>query len=37
MFLANENFPRPSIILLRNRGFNVKSVQEEFPGIPDEK
>ena len=36
MFLANENFPRPSIILLRNSGYTVKSIQEEFPGISDE-
>lgn len=37
MFLANENFPRPSIKLLREKGFIVKSIQEEDPGIPDEK
>ncbi len=36
MFLANENFPRPSIKLLREKGFEIKSIQEEFPGIPDE-
>ena len=36
MFLANENFPRPSITLLRENGFEVKSIQEEFPGISDE-
>lgn len=36
MFLANENFPRPSIKLLREKGFTIKSIQEEFPGIPDE-
>lgn len=36
MFLANENFPRPSVILLRDKGFKVKSVQEELPGISDE-
>ena len=36
MFLANENFPRPSITLLRDNGFEVKSIQEESPGISDE-
>ena len=36
MFLANENFPRPSILLLRENGFEVKSIQEEFRGIPDD-
>lgn len=36
MFLANENFPRPSIELLRKKGFGVKSIQEEFSGISDE-
>lgn len=34
-FLANENFPYPSIIILRNRGFNVKSIAEENFGITD--
>ncbi len=37
MFLANENFPRPSIILLRNNGSLVQSIQEEMPGISDEE
>ena len=36
MFLANENFPRPSVTLLRDNGFEVKSIQEEFPGISDD-
>ena len=36
MFLANENFPRPSIELLRDSGINVKSIQEEFQGISDD-
>ena len=36
MFLANENFPRPSIMLLRDKGFDVKSIQEEYPGIADD-
>ena len=36
-FLANENFPRPSTIILRENGFSVKSIQEDFPGISDEE
>lgn len=35
MFLANENFPRPSTIILREKGFEVKSIQEEYSGIGD--
>ena len=35
MFLANENFPRPSINIIRERGFLVKSIQEDSPGIYD--
>jgi len=35
MFLANENFPRPSTVLLRESGFTVKSIQEDCPGIMD--
>ena len=37
MFLADENFPRPSLLLLREKGFKVQSVQEEFARIGDEK
>ena len=37
MFLANENFPRPSTIILRENGFHVTSIQEEYPGIADEQ
>lgn len=36
MFLANENFPAPSIALIRAAGFSVKSIREESPGIADE-
>lgn len=36
MFLANENFPGPSIKLPRENGLKVKSIQEEFPEISDE-
>ncbi len=35
MFLANENFPRPSTIILRENGFEIKSVQEDYAGIGD--
>jgi predicted nuclease of predicted toxin-antitoxin system len=35
MFLANENFPRPGIIILREKGYPVKSISEDFPGIGD--
>jgi predicted nuclease of predicted toxin-antitoxin system len=35
VFLANENFPRQSIILLKNAGFDVLSVAEQSPGITD--
>ncbi|MGV3763141.1 DUF5615 family PIN-like protein [Parapedobacter sp.] len=34
-FLANENFPLPSTKLLRELGFDVKSIAEEMFGIPD--
>jgi len=35
MFLANENVPRPSILLLRNAGYEVVSIQEKFAGTDD--
>jgi predicted nuclease of predicted toxin-antitoxin system len=35
-FLANENFPKPSITFLRQKGYYVKSIQEELSGISDE-
>jgi len=34
-FLADENFPHPSIILLRHAGYIVSSVSELYPGISD--
>ena len=34
-FLANENFPFPSIAFLRHAGHNVSSVSELYPGISD--
>ena len=36
-FLANENFPMPSIELLRQQGFTVYSIGEEYSGISDEE
>ena len=35
-FLANENFPYPSIRFLRDKGFDVVSICEKFGGISDE-
>ncbi|MGK6350184.1 DUF5615 family PIN-like protein [Parapedobacter sp. DT-150] len=34
-FLANENFPFPSIKLLRTLGLDIKSIAEETFGIAD--
>lgn len=34
-FLANENFPRPSIRRLRSAGYDVASILEESPGLKD--
>jgi predicted nuclease of predicted toxin-antitoxin system len=34
-FLANENFPLPSILFLRQEGYIVRSVTESYPGISD--
>jgi predicted nuclease of predicted toxin-antitoxin system len=36
-FLANENFPYPSIRLLREAGYEVKSIGEEAGGMSDEE
>lgn len=35
IFLANENFPFPSINLLRSKGLEVISVAEKFSGASD--
>ncbi len=37
IFLANENFPFPSIQILRDTGFNVESIGEKYSGISDER
>jgi predicted nuclease of predicted toxin-antitoxin system len=34
-FLANENFPLPSVRLLRQAGYDLASVIEDSPGIED--
>jgi predicted nuclease of predicted toxin-antitoxin system len=34
-FLADENFPLPSIKLLRANGLKVRSIIEEYPSIAD--
>jgi predicted nuclease of predicted toxin-antitoxin system len=34
-FLANENFPKPSIQLLLNKGYDVFSISEMLSGISD--
>lgn len=36
-FLANENFPGPSIFFLRGSNVSIKSIAEENPGISDEQ
>lgn len=35
LFLANENFPLPSVRLLREGGYDVASITEDSPGIKD--
>ena len=34
-FVADENFPMPSVLGLRNAGLDVLSVQQSFEGIED--
>lgn len=34
--LANENFPRPGILLLRSLGYNITSIGEDYAGVTDE-
>ncbi|RIK41893.1 MAG: hypothetical protein DCC55_10525 [Chloroflexi bacterium] len=34
-FLADENFPRASIELLRSAGYTVAAIAEDSPGIQD--
>lgn len=37
MFLANENFPKPSVEWLQKSGFGVTAIQEVAPGVSDEE
>lgn len=34
-FLANENLPMPSILMLREKGIDVTSILESYPSITD--
>ena len=34
-FLANENFPLPSVRILQKAGYDVLAITEESPGIED--
>ncbi|MBK7929720.1 MAG: DUF5615 family PIN-like protein [Bryobacterales bacterium] len=34
-FVADENFPRDALRLLRQSGFDVASIAETKPGLPD--
>ncbi|MFD3165559.1 DUF5615 family PIN-like protein [Herpetosiphon sp. NSE202] len=34
-FLANENIPYSAIAWLRHNGYDVSSISEDTPGIPD--
>lgn len=34
--LANENIPLASIVRLRNEGFDIIAVSEQFPSVKDE-
>lgn len=34
-FVADENFPRQALLLLRQSGFDVASIAETNPGLPD--
>lgn len=36
-FLANENFPKPSIVILRSAGYEITSIAEKHPGISDQE
>ncbi len=36
-FLANENFPGPSIKFLRKKNLDIISIAEDSPGLPDDQ
>lgn len=35
--LANENFPLTSVLILKEAGFDIKSIGQDFPGIRDDE
>ena len=35
-FLADENFPRPAVVTLREKGFTVSWIAEDAAGVSDE-
>jgi predicted nuclease of predicted toxin-antitoxin system len=35
--VADENFPRPAVEVLRKAGWDVYSIAEECPGVSDEE
>jgi predicted nuclease of predicted toxin-antitoxin system len=35
-FLADENFPRPAVAALREKGFDISWIVEDAAGLPDE-
>ena len=35
-FLADENFPFPALVALRDGGYEVSSIAEDHAGSPDE-
>ena len=37
MFLADENFPRPALLELRQAGFDVRSIAETDTGALDDE
>lgn len=37
IFLANENFPKASILLLREHSYQIISITKESPGIKDDQ
>jgi predicted nuclease of predicted toxin-antitoxin system len=36
-FLANENFPWPSVVFLRENNIEITSIAEDFQGISDQE
>jgi predicted nuclease of predicted toxin-antitoxin system len=36
-FLANENFPGPSVVFLRENNIDVEAIVEQYPGITDKQ